>query len=145
MLQKIILTLVLINLSSCVTPRSAMNESMLPNGDWAFKLAANYSCLDQYTMQNNAGQIVDFNALNDVFKKTEETAPLKSKEDIETARVKCIEDFKSSLSKRSQELCGDKYELYGCLNSESIAPESQLYHNTEFGYYMTCYMRCAKK
>lgn len=128
-------------LSGCETMRSNVNEKMLPNGDWAFELISNYTCEDRLNI-NSSGSGIQIPNISDLFKKTPD--PTKANLEKKEALVnRCTEEFKSSLSARAKELCGSRFEIYGCINSENTG-DSSLYHNTTYGYYMTCYARCLK-
>lgn len=110
---------------------------MMPNGDWKFYLDSNRDCRTSLNQEDQENMLFDIKSFSDLFKKTEPVNEV-SRDDI----LKCVDQFKSKLSGRASELCGDKqYELYGCINSEDKTIQSEIQYNSH-GYYMTCYLRC---
>jgi hypothetical protein len=142
--------LILLTLSfyGCVVLAPKTNEKMLPNGDWEISHAQQQSCKTsiENTDQNNEQQpLINLDNLSNTFKQTQ---PVNTTEHDKQIKI-CIEKYKKAIANRSQELCGERrFELYGCINSESGTDVSGLQYNidpnNQYGYYSTCYVRCVK-
>lgn len=149
-MNKFMGVMILLLVSSCITPSYKVKEGMLPNGHWVFGVYTSDTCAQLISASKSKTEdSVEENFSIPILNKKSLNEVIYPNVGEESNAQQCIDLFKKSLTNRSKELCGsDNFTLYGCLNTENeseIGGFKLITADTMNEYKLKCYLNCNVK